>query len=359
MATIATAAPRGGARAPAGALVPFARAAHHVVEGPFLDRTLTPGSAEQAIGPVDVPARGYMRHLVLLVTGSGGAVGGGTVSADFPFNVFREISLQDPNGTNYFGPLSGFSAYLANKYGGYSFQGDPQAAPEYSGSFAAPSFIIRVPVEITAHDGYGSLVNQNAAAAFKLSLRVAPLSDLISGGTPTAPTVRIRAYLEAWTQPLAQDPFGRAQETEPPGHPTAQYWSSFTEDMASGMQTIRLQRVGNLYRVLILVFRNTSGVRAESLPDPIRITWDARDLYNEALAYRRRLMYEHFGRSHDTGVLVYDWISDGEGHAGDELRNSYLPTESGTRLEVVGSFGASGTLEIITNDIAPAGAPVR
>lgn len=358
MATIATAAPKPGARVPAGPFVPFARAAHQVVEGPFLDRTVTPGSAEQAIGPVDVPARGYMRHLVLLVTGSGGALGGATLSADFPFNVFREVSLQDPNGTNYYGPLSGYSAFVSNLYGGYAFESDPTAAPEYNGSYATPAFIVRVPVEITAHDGYGSLVNQNAAASFKLFLRLAPNSDLVSGGSPTAPTLRIRAYLEAWTQPLAQAG-GRDQETEPPGHPTAQYWSSFTEDVAAGSQTIRLQRVGNLYRVLILVFRNTSGARVEQLPDPIRITWDARDLYNESLVYRRRLMYERYGRANPTGVVVYDWISDGEGHAGDELRNSYLPTESGTRLEVVGNFGAAGTLEIITNDIAPAGAPVR
>jgi hypothetical protein len=330
-----------------------------VIEGPFLDRTVTPGSAEVAIGPVDVPARGYMRHIVIQVEGSGGALGGGTLNPDFPWNIFREVSLEDPNGTNYFGPVDGFTAYLANKHGGYAFNADPAQAPEFVGTIATPTFMLRVPVEITAHDGYGSLINQNAAAAFKLRLRVAPLSDLVSGGAPTAPDLRIRAYLEAWTQPLPTDELGRSQEVEPPAHPTAQYWSTFAVPVSSGQQTFRLQRVGNLYRVLILVTRDSTGARNNLFPDPLRLTWDARDLYVESALYRRRLVFERYGRPLDTGVLVYDWISDGEGHAGDELRNSYLPTRSGTRLELSGAWTGSGTLQIVTNDIAPAGAPVR
>ena len=44
-----------------------------------------------------------------------------------------------------------------------------------------------------------------------------------------------------------------------------------------------------------------------------------------------------------------------DGKPGFETRELWLPTNSATRLEIVGSFADSGTLDVLTNDVLPAG----
>ena len=79
----------------------------------------------------------------------------------------------------------------------------------------------------------------------------------------------------------------------------------------------------------------------------------------EPAFYRRAVMQEEYGIPIIDGVFVYDFTHDDDGHPGNEDRNLWLPTVQATRLEVQGSFGTNATnLEIITNDVAPVGAPV-
>lgn len=339
-------------------LVPFVRAAHHHTEGPFFQTTVTPGTNAQVLGPFDVPAYGFVRNIWILVSGSGGALGGGALNADYPWNIFSNISLTDPNSNNLFYPQTGYQAYLANLTGGYVFSTDPAAAPGYVGDIVTPQFAIRIPVEITPWDAFGSLANQNAASAYKVNLTVNTLANLVTGGSPTGPACVISGYLEAWSAPAAMDLLQNPQQTLPPGLGTTQFWSPYVPVVAAGQQTIRLTKVGNLIRNLVLVFRTTAGVRSNTVPpDPIRIVWDSADLFNEALAYRRKVAYEQVGVAMPTGVLLYSFTDDQDGHAGFENRNLWLPTVQATRLEVQGSFGAAGTMEILTNDVAvtPAG----
>jgi len=57
-------------------------------------------------------------------------------------------------------------------------------------------------------------------------------------------------------------------------------------------------------------------------------------------------------RSADAGVLVFPFTDDQDGGIGYESRHMWLPTVQSTRLEIEGAFGAAGTLEILTNDVA-------
>src|SRR4051812_40570531 len=99
--------------------LPFTASAHEHAE-PAFTVTVTPGTAVQQLNPIDIPAYGYLRSILLEVTATGGA--GGTGNPDFPANIFSSITLQDVNGSNIFGPLDGYAAMLTNLFGGHGFK---------------------------------------------------------------------------------------------------------------------------------------------------------------------------------------------------------------------------------------------
>src|SRR4051812_13344085 len=113
--TTAVAQPQGAPARPTPQQViqalPFVSGAHEHVESAFT-RSVTPTTSTQQLDPIDVPAYGYARYLMLEVTASGGS--GGTLAADGPWNLFSQITLQDVNGNQIYGPMSGYSTYIAN-----------------------------------------------------------------------------------------------------------------------------------------------------------------------------------------------------------------------------------------------------
>lgn len=348
--------------APAVPAVPFVRGSSEFAEGPFDDRTVTPGAAAVAVAPIDVPARGWATALVLQVEGSAGVLGAGVLGEDWPFSVFDQLALTRPNGDPYFGPLQGYSAFLANLYGAYAFESDPRANPDFLGGINC-RFLFRVPIEITHHDGYGALVNQNQQAPYKLQWTVPASTTLFTTAPTTIPALRFRTWLEGWAQPPVTDAQGRPIAQSPPGTPTAQFWSEQTFNVVAGLNTIRLTDVGNLIRNLVFIYRDDTAVRIrrdDELPqDSIRINYDARAIEDRSIRGWRQVMFEHFGFAAPSGVIVYDKTHDGEGHSGNEARNQYLPTKDGTRVEFIGTWtGSGGVLNILTNDVAPSGIPV-
>jgi hypothetical protein len=333
--------------------IPFVRASHRYWE-PAFDVTQALGAASVALGPFDVPPYGYIRAIRLLVTGSGGALDGGALAADFPWNVIRRITLQDTNGYPLVFPLTGYQLFLANLLGGYRGFNDPTLHPDYVGTVNTV-WDLRLPVEITPWDGFGSLANQNPQSPFRVQFDVGSLTDVIvGGGGAEALTVRVRGYLEAWSPVPATNMRGQPQETAPPGHGATQFWSVETPNLAAASQQIPIRRVGNLIRNIILVFRTTAGARSATVePDDLTLRWDGRNVrIREPNQTMRGDLRDATNISVPTGVLAYLFTDDQDGTAGFESRHLYLPTVPSTRLEFEGTFGAAGTVEILTNDLA-------
>ena len=124
---------------------PFTWSAHQHTEYGGLD-ALVSQAAGSVIQTADIPATGYLRNLCILLTTSTAGTGG-TGLADYPFNIFQELTLNDVNGAPIFGPLDGYSAYLAQLTGGYAFRQDTKLQPNYSASTTAPAFIPHQPVQ--------------------------------------------------------------------------------------------------------------------------------------------------------------------------------------------------------------------
>lgn len=342
---------------PVAGVVPFVAAAHEHTEPAFTD-TFTPGAAaliRGPSGPFNIPAFGYIRHIFLEVTAAGGVIGAGVLSADYPWNLFQSITLLDVNGAPIFGPLDGYATLWANIAGGYAYQQDPRRGPGFVATINA-SFVLRIPVEIYHHDALGSLANQNAAAAYQLQYIINPSTVLYSTAPTTVPTFTVKGWLEAWTLPNETDIAGRPQAQEPPAHGTSQYWSAANKPVIAGQNAILLNRVGNLIRNIIVIARNATGARDDTvMPDPITVQWDARVLHQVSQNYQRQVMFERIENlfARDAGVFIFSFDHSEEGRSGDGPPNLWIPTVQSTRLEVDGVAATAGNIQVITNDIAP------
>lgn len=360
--------------------VPFIRASaeHREPAGIDISRQLT--TSDQDLGVFDIPAYGYVRRIVLLVTASGGTGGApaATFPEDSPWTTLKNIQLTEPNGAVLSQFNSGYDMYLANKWGGYRYPGgaDPRASVTYTApgsTFASYQYMAYIPVELNLRDGLGSLPNQNAAATFKLRLTLSAVASIATGTLPTTlPTVRVRAYVEAWDQPEATTA-GATNQITPPAMNTTQFWTPQVYTVNAGQNTIRLTRVGNYIRNLFFVLRRGGTSRANGQadwPDPMYLYLDTRPLDIVEVNNFRHTMYERSGfggavgstapaqdaaQGQDNGVFVYDFTHEFGGYLGMENRDLWLPTLGSTRLEIQGNFANAGTLTVLTNDVAIAG----
>jgi hypothetical protein len=363
------------------AVVPFIRASaeHREPAGIDVSRLLT--TSDQDLSVFDIPAYGYLRSLFFVVQATAGAGAGAVAAEDGPWNVLKNIALTEPNGAVIVQFNSGYDMYLAMKWGGYrdANGGDPKQSPTFSignGSTGVAAtggnfqFVLRLSLEINLRDALGALPNQSAAATFKLRLTLSASTTVFS--TPpatTLPTVRVRVYMEAWDQP-EQVTGGDTNQIAPPAANTTQFWTAQVWNYNAGLQTARFTRVGNYLRELILIVRRAGTSRANGasdFPDPATIYLDTRPLDIIEANNWKHQMFERsgFGASYgatatandtpgglDSAVFVYDFCHEFDGVLGRENRDGWLPTIPSTRLELQGTFANSGSMTILTNDVA-------
>src|SRR4051794_22768040 len=95
-------------------VVPFDQASHRGKQnGPSW--SVTPGASQQTLGPIGLPAQGYLRRVIIEVVGASGAGTTGVGNGDYPWNILNLVRLQDTNGAPLL-ELSGYNLLLANIY---------------------------------------------------------------------------------------------------------------------------------------------------------------------------------------------------------------------------------------------------
>jgi hypothetical protein len=359
---------RGAAAAPA-VVKPFYRASMEHRESAGIDITKALTTSDQDLGALPIPAYGYLRALIVQVTVSGGSGGTPTFSADAPFNILKNLVIQEPNGATIYQANNGYDAFLIDKYGGYRANSDPRAYPSYSSAVPNGVFQLRLPLEIRNRDGLGALPNQNSAAAFQLRATLAASTTLYTASPTVLPNVRIRVFAEEYDQPSVSSD-GTPNQTTPPAMNTTQYWSPQIFPVNVGNNTIRLTRVGNYIRNLILEYRDATGARityaSNNWPDVVQAYLDTRPFDTIQADQWRNQIFERYGYGGrglalngpiglDDGIFPYDLCHEFDGQVGMELNDGWMPTLSSTRLEIQGTFGVAGTLTVLTNDISVAG----
>jgi len=341
--------------------LPFIACAHeHTEPGPIITKVIAKGSAAETF-EFNVPSYGYYRSIFLLVELTGGTLGTGELSLDFPWTIIEQLTLLDTNGAPIYGPLAGFNNLVCALYDGFTYQQDPRTDPQFVGTINA-FFKIRIPTEIAHHSGVGSLGNQNASAPYRIRLTIGSEAHIFKKEPEKFPTVKITPILEAWTLPNKQDSKGRPQSQLPPSYGTVMFHSErIVGGVPEGQFQIPVLRVGGLVRWICFIGRKTSveGERNDKvLPTNPILFWDGRQLYNEPKSYRFTRSYEPINSTtalgRPAGVLAYTFNRTALDRCGDERPYLYLPTTEATRLELEGSFGEAGIVQVLTCEVAPA-----
>jgi len=368
--------PVGTAPAPAAPsasnMVPFLEGSWEYSEWMAQD-SLTLGNATEYVH--QITPGGFLRGVTFSVQSESGVLGStAALAADSPWSIIQSMTLESIDGTPILYPMLGYSYYLISRYC-RPWDGDPAAdgttnsygnVGGYSNSIN-PFFRLRFFVE--GRITIGVLPNTDARALYRLRYTVAPLVvptgavyGLVSVATGvTAPVVTINIYLETYAQPPQIDYSGNPIVQIPDGLALQRFNSHQAGDQTNtGTVTIKENRVGNLIRTLILIQRNSVGARTDLTADPIRWRLDNTQLLSE---YRDRRDYEddRFGRQQNaslyastrpTGVYVYYRYHN----PGQMDGNYWLATTEASYLQFELNGGQSGgTLETITEDLAPAG----
>ena len=342
--------------------VPFIAGSYEYSE-PIVSIVATPGAAQQDFVQSITPG-GFLRGVSIQATSAGGVIGAGVLSTDAPWIGLANLALESIDGTPLLYPMPGLEAYYESKYA-RPWDGDPQQDPAFSNT-VNPVFNLRFFIE--SRMTIGCLPNTDARAQYRLRLSVAPSTVLFTAAPTTPPTITFLVNLETYAQPPAADYAGNPIAQLPDGLVIQRFVSREIFNTNGGNQILKSNRVGNLVRSIIMIVRNNAApaVRTALTADPIRWRLDNTQLLNE---YRSRRTYENnrlyqfgqyaqspggaaVGAATPTGVLVYPRFHN----VGDMTEQYWLPTTEASYLawELNGT-PAGGTVEIITEDLAPAG----
>lgn len=349
-----------------------------VTEGGDYEVTQTIDASQHALTPWQLQSTGWLRGLWLLCKGTG--LTAGTATADAPWSVFASIELDDVNNEAIFGPFDGYSAYVANKMGGYQFVDDPGVSSIYalSGTTSTNNFTFAlwIPLEIVARDPLGPVASVNNTASLTLKLTTAAVANVFTAVTGTL-SLNVKGTQSFYWEPKTMDKGGNPIAGSPPAAGTTQYWTQGSLPIA-GSGTINSQLITGLgypFRTYLFLLRDASGVRANgetNWPDPlIGLKFEA----NMLLSNLPKSLWQHMmaamtgytSATNDNrgagGVpgkeagLYALWFSNDFAFRkpGSETRRKYLVTSPGSNFIFNGSVGGAGNLYSIVNYVAPGG----
>jgi hypothetical protein len=351
------------------AMIRFSAGTRRRTDDISYDESVTLGASSRTMPALRVPSGNWLTHVDLLVTvtaaGNSASV---AANADAPFSVLDTIRFLDAGG-NQLSEWSGYELYLCNLLGGFQFQADPTASPAYSamvtgtgGTGGSFTFPIRVPVVIVDRDLIGAYPNGDASAQLRIEITAAPLGDVYTTSPTNAPTLRVQAIPAGNVVPGGPMPSGLPIAPEPPGGGTFQQWSSTPyEFAAAGRRVVRHTRVGQIYRQLIMVTRNSSGARSNAIVNSLRFSVDEVATVRGPWNYLRHLTWTEqsvTATQLPTGVITVNYAAEWDGKMGGEMRDNWLPTAPGTKVEIEADVAAAGSLTVLTNEIVVASGKV-
>jgi len=298
------------------------------------------------------------------------------VAGDAPWNLVTGIYLSDATGAPIFQPISGYNAFLLNKYypsGTYkSTTGpidsyNPHIGPDYA--FAASStsgsanFYIDLDLEQDTATGYGCIPNLDSNAALQLKIDYAIYTVAFTGTTPSAATLAVRTSQYYWA-PVGATVNGRPAETAPPGAGAYREIRFETQTVtASAENTVATQSRGGMVQGALLVSRAAGTRTAYTAASNVGVILDNvavhegvpleewmhsirqdSGLYGATITTSYAPVTAGQVSGTDTGVLPIN-------HAmWNKYRDTWLSTRAGSLAQYKVTPGASATtMEIVTS----------
>jgi hypothetical protein len=376
-----------GTKAPP-VLKPFRVGVQSVDDEPYdVSVTLTAGT-QQLTPQYEIPATGFLEDVYILVentvtsstaTATSTSTGLGVLTEDGPYNVIDSITFTDTNNSEIIGPITGWDLYVINKWGGYTFQDDPEAntdlftsttnATASSSAAGSFSFCLRLPVELVPRDGLGALPNKSSSTPFKVKTSVAAIATVYASTATVGGSCRFRMTPTSYWEPTATDGSGNAVANQPPGVNTTQYWNKTDYTVAAGsFSTLLTNSVGFPVRNLGFVLRDTNSSRSQGesdWPDPYKLQLQSNIIIDRIKKIWKKRITEAYGYlatgdasgQKDNGLYWQPYCRDFAAKPGWETRRGYLRTTDGMRMQAKGTIGGTGThkLTVFTNYVGVGG----
>lgn len=349
-----------------------------VIEGGDYEATQIIDTSPHSLPPWQLQSTGWLRGLWLMFKGTG--LTAGTVTADTPWSVIGSIELDDVNNEAIFGPFDGYSAYIANKMGGYQWVDDPGVSNIYTVSGTTSTnnftFALWIPLEIVSRDPLGPVASVNNTASLTLKITTNILANVFTTVTGTL-TLSVKGTQSFYWEPKKSDKSGNPISSAPPAAGTTQYWTQGSLAIA-GAGTINSQLITGLgypFRTYLMLLRDAAGSRSvgeTNWPNPlIGLKFEANMLLSN---YQKELWQHHIAMM--TGYTSATFDNRGAGltpgkenglyplffnndfafrRPGSETRRKYLVTSPGSNFIFNGAIGGAGNLYSIVNYVAPGG----
>jgi hypothetical protein len=351
------------------------------------DNTVTLGTTIAAwTAPIQCPLwnpsptgwlRGFWLDFTLTIAGNAATP---AYAADGPWSSVQKVTIYDLGGEVVL-QLLGYEWMIMNKFGGYFELGDPRADLTYSvttGSGASAGsyhFCLYLPFEAVARDALGVVQNESKPG-WKVELWMDSAANAFGvGGTlPTGTgtaSVRVRGYIESYTEPASAAPGGRPFAQTPPLPGTLQYWKSESQALPAASTKYDLSNgIGFPIRNIIYYVRDagnaTRATADANWPDPSTLLIGNVNFFTRGknLWITKMSKAYAFGASggaapaadtaqgRENGVFPVWFTQDFTGLPGSELRFKYLDTQVNSLVRFTGSFGGATTFFALTNWLA-------
>lgn len=272
--------------------------------------------------------------------------------------------------------LLGYEWLIMNKFGGYFEVGDPRADLTFSqtagagGTGGSFHVMLYLPLEAVGRDGLGVVQNESKPG-WKIEVWMDSSGQTYSTPPTSLGTLRLRGFLDSYTEPAQFAPNGRPFAQTPPLPGSLQYWRSESQAQPSGAWKYDLTNgVGFPIRNLIYYARDTgNSTRATAdgnWPDPATLLfgninyftrsknlWISKQSKSFALsALGASVPAVDTAQGRENAVFPVWFTQDMSGHPGDELRFKYLDTQVNSLVRIQGSFGAASTIYVLSNWLA-------
>lgn len=311
-----------------------------------------------------LPPEGWARGGSILVNASGGVGGAATVAAkeDAPYSAISNLLVQTPKSQPLLN-LSGFSAFLAQRYGGNKqalLENDTFSfTPVATGAGASGNFAFRLPFWFEfARGGRGCLLNDDTKAAYKVAATFGASGDLYS--TPpatTVPSLNGSIALLGRMVPAATDMFSHPQADVPPDNGDYLYWTESSQPITVGANNFVSKAVGNTLRVILLVFRDASSSRSGAettgvVPATLNFLWESYNKLTQVdVALIRQQAYLKTLIPNLNGIVPLVVPTNDYALSQGDSASEYIPTSTSSKVRFDWTSTAAGTLDVITCEI--------
>lgn len=295
-----------------------------------------------------------------------------TYAKDNPFSVINKMTLRDLGQQAVIGPIGGYDWLTLNKFGAYQNIADPRADLTYqaiAGAGAAAgsfTFSLYLPFEFVQRDAIGVAENKSKPG-WTVELWLDSQANTYNQVPSVMGTMQVNAFPVSYSSPVSATPTGRSFASTPPLPGTLQYWRSENGAMpASSSNYDLVNGIGFPLRNLIYKYLDTSsGTRAggdAAFPNPVTLQYGQIIMFAKSKARWISEMGRPFGltnpvpdtaQGRENGVYVWPRTIDFDMQPGAELRQRYLDTKTNQLVRLTGTFGAAGSLNVLTNWIAP------